>query len=68
MSPTTQRLFLFADEWLWIWLCVFLLAQWNTAPPEAATRWRRAFVAALVSGAVMVYGISYPMLWGWFRW
>lgn len=75
MSPLASRAFLFADEWLWIATCLWLLlrlARWAEvwrAPMLGATQpWRRcvwlwALLLVLLAGAVAIYLIGYPMLW-----
>lgn len=52
MTLFQRRLFVFADEWLGIVLCVYL---WKTNDP--------AFWPVFVAFVVLVYVVSYPLLW-----
>lgn len=69
MDPTTQRLFLFADEWLLILLAVYLVHRITAGMhyPEE-TKWWKVFAAVVLPlGALMVYGLGYPSFFGWWQ-
>jgi biotin transporter BioY len=69
MDPSTQRLFLFLDEWLWIGLCIYLLHRWVAGMPyEREERvWKWTLMVVVLVGTLMIYGIGYPTLWGWWH-
>lgn len=78
MDLTTQRVFIFLDEWLWIWLLVYLQHRWSERcgvdGPKAPERvaWRRSFWVAAVAGVVANYLVAYPLFfaqqWAQERW
>jgi cobalamin synthase len=81
MSIEIARLFVFADEWFWLALCLWLFSRWiaaramwlehKNAAQQTTTiavnfverAWRCAFFTVLIIGAVLVYGVSYPLFW-----
>ena len=70
MDVLTARIFVFLDEWCWIILCVYLLHRWVTTlarnysdGPVSSNVMRNAFWTAFLVGAIMIYGIAYPIFW-----
>ena len=69
VSPNIERLFLFLDEWLFIALALYLVHRITAGMHyEREERWWKwAAVIAIPLGALFVYGIAYPMYYGWLR-
>lgn len=67
VMPMDRPITMVLDEWLWIALCLFLLSKWtwrmDALEDEERRNWKRAFLATLIVGAVMIYGIAYPSYW-----
>ncbi len=65
------RCFVAADEWFWLFLCLYLLHRWTermgidqVGSTERRT-WKWAFWVVFVAGAVMNYAVAYPAYFGW---